>query len=247
MSRLVPLPLAGLALLLLASVAGAEVLPVDGPCRIKLRSGRVMEARGLEPVGEKAAFWRIRLDGNNALVVPARELRRVEVIAVEPEQPGIVPLEREGTLLADGEQAKGCDPARDPRLTRWDELLAGASQRHGLEVQLVRAVVAVESCGDPDAVSRKGAVGLMQLMPATAAGYGCANPRDPSANVEAGCAHLAYLQRKLGDVQLALAAYNAGERAVQRHQGIPKYRETQSYVKNVLAHRERLLQAEPAM
>ena len=132
-------------------------------------------------------------------------------------------------------------------MTRWDELLQRASKRHGLDVQLVRALVAVESCGNPDAVSRKGAVGLMQLMPATARDYGCSNPRDPSANVEAGCAHLARLVKKLVDLPLVLAAYNAGEGAVEKSKGIPKFRETQSYVTNVLAHRTRLSESPPAM
>ena len=236
-----------LALALSASGLRAEVLPVDGPCRIKLRSGRIMEALGLQPVGDGSAFWRINLGADDALVVPARELKRVEVLAFEPVTPGIVPLAREGSLVVDGELARGCDPSRDPRITRWGSLLQDASDRHGLDVDLVTALVAVESCGDPDAISRKGAVGLMQLMPATARDYGCANPRDPSANVEAGCAHLARLQRKLVDLPLVLAAYNAGEGAVQRSKGIPKYRETQSYVKNVLAHRQRLSEASPSM
>lgn len=236
-------------LALSAAVTGlrAEVLPVAGPCRIKLRSGRIMEARALQPVGDGSAFWRISLDGDNGLVVPARELKRVEVLAFEPEQPGIVPLTREGSLVVDGELATGCDPRRDPRITRWEGLLTAASERHGLDVDLVRALVAVESCGEPDAVSRKGAVGLMQLMPATARDYGCKDPRDPSSNVDAGCAHLARLQGKFVDLPLVLAAYNAGERTVERSKGIPKYRETQSYVKNVLAHRQRLSETEPQM
>lgn len=225
----------------------AEVLPVNGPCRIKLRSGRFIEARGLAPVDATAAFWRIQLDGESSLVVPARELKRVEVLAFEPEQVGIVPLAREGVLVPDGELARGCDPASDPRVTRWEPLLRDASARHGLDVDLVRAVVAVESCGDPDAISHKGAVGLMQLMPGTARDYGCTNPRDPSANVNAGCAHLARLQQRLVDPSLVLAAYNAGERAVERSKGIPNFRETQAYVRNVLAQHRRLRENPTAM
>ena len=114
-------------------------------------------------------------------------------------------------------------------------LAAAAARRHGLAPELVAAVAAVESAFDPAAVSPKGAQGLMQLMPATAASLGVADAFDPAANLDGGSRHLrALLQRYDGNLEKALAAYNAGEGAVQRHGGVPPYRETREYVKRVL-------------
>jgi soluble lytic murein transglycosylase len=96
-------------------------------------------------------------------------------------------------------------------------------------------VIQVESMWDPDAVSPKGAMGLMQLMPATAKGHGVTDPFDPAQNVEAGIAELSVQLRKHeNEISMALAAYNAGGVAVKRYKGIPPYRETMDYVKKVL-------------
>jgi len=114
-------------------------------------------------------------------------------------------------------------------------LAAEAAQRHGLDPALVLAVVSVESAFHPGAVSPKGARGLMQLMPPTAASLGVADPFDPVANLDGGARHLsALLVRYGGDLTKALAAYNAGERAVDRHGGVPPYSETRAYVSKVL-------------
>jgi len=100
----------------------------------------------------------------------------------------------------------------------------------------VEALVTVESGGNPRAVSRKGAQGLMQLMPQRSAELGVQNPFDPRQNVEGGVRHLRdLLQRFSGDVTLALAAYNAGEEAVRAHRGVPPYPETQEYVRRIRA------------
>ena len=115
------------------------------------------------------------------------------------------------------------------------ELAGAAARRHGLDPALVVAVVSVESAFRPGAVSPKGAQGLMQLMPRTARSLGVADPLDPAQNLDGGARHLGQLLDLYGgDLVRALAAYNAGQGAVQRHGGVPPYRETQTYVRKVL-------------
>ena len=117
---------------------------------------------------------------------------------------------------------------------RFDPIIRRIAAEQGLDATLVRAVVQVESAYQPRARSRKGAMGLMQVMPATARQYGVKNPYDPTANIEAGSKHLKSLLDRF-PLTLALAAYNAGEAAVQRFSGVPPYRETQQYVASILA------------
>jgi soluble lytic murein transglycosylase-like protein len=117
---------------------------------------------------------------------------------------------------------------------RFGESIAVAAMRHRLDPALVEAVIAAESGYDPLAVSPKGAVGLMQILPETAALMGLPAPADPAANLEAGCRYLAALQDNFGgDVELALAAYNAGPGAVRRWGTVPPYRETRVFVRRV--------------
>jgi hypothetical protein len=105
---------------------------------------------------------------------------------------------------------------------------------HGVDAKLVHAVIQVESAYQERARSRKGAMGLMQLMPATARQYSVVNPFDPASNIEAGVRHLKTLLQRF-PLTLALAAYNAGEAAVQRFHGVPPYPETREYVSRILA------------
>ena len=114
----------------------------------------------------------------------------------------------------------------------YAEIIDAAAAQYGVDPGLVRAVIAVESGYQPGAVSRKGAIGLMQLMPATARQYR-ADPLDPKANIEAGVKHLRSLLDRF-ETSVALAAYNAGEAAVLRYGGIPPYRETRDYVSRIL-------------
>jgi hypothetical protein len=120
------------------------------------------------------------------------------------------------------------------RSTPFGEVIEAVSQAHGVDPMLVRAVIEVESNYRPRAKSPKGAMGLMQLMPATARAYNVRNPYDPKANIAAGVKHLKSLIDKWG-VELALAAYNAGEGAVRKFNGIPPYRETRNYVSKILS------------
>ncbi len=119
-------------------------------------------------------------------------------------------------------------------------LIESAAGRYGLETALVKAVVKVESAFYPKALSGSGAMGLMQLMPATARELGVSDPWDPTANVDGGCRYLrAMLERFDGDLRLALAAYNAGPRSVEYYGAVPPYPETQRYVVLVLEHYRR--------
>jgi hypothetical protein len=114
-------------------------------------------------------------------------------------------------------------------------LAEAVARRHGLDPQLVSAVVSVESGFRAGAVSPKGAQGLMQLMPTTASSLGVGDAFDPEQNLDGGVRHLGSLLALYdGDVRRALAAYNAGEGAVARHNGVPPYAETQAYVRKVL-------------
>ena len=128
-------------------------------------------------------------------------------------------------------------PPDPERLQRYDHHIHEAAALYQLPVAFIRAVVRVESNFYADAVSNKGAVGLMQLMPQTAASMGVTDPYDPRQNVLGGARYLRVLANQFeGDLVLTIAAYNAGGGAVRRYEGVPPYRETRRYVRNVLQH-----------
>ncbi len=124
-------------------------------------------------------------------------------------------------------------PAAGPA-TAYDAIVRQVASRQGVDPGLVRAMITVESDWQPGATSPKGAMGLMQLMPATARQYQVRNPYDPRANIEAGVRHLRRLLDRYS-LRQALAAYNAGEAAVDHFRGVPPYPETRDYVARVLA------------
>ncbi|MBI4995950.1 MAG: lytic transglycosylase domain-containing protein [Rhodocyclales bacterium] len=133
------------------------------------------------------------------------------------------------------------------RRTRYNGLIDSVASQYGLQSELLHAVIAVESGYDPYARSRKGAGGLMQLMPGTAKRYGVTDALDPEQNIHGGARYLRDLMRLFnGDLSLVLAAYNAGENAVRRNRNrIPQYRETVEYVPKVLTHYRRNLGRQP--
>ena len=122
---------------------------------------------------------------------------------------------------------------RARRWTPFRHTVMNLSRKYGVDPYLVLAVIAVESDFQHQAVSRAGAIGLMQLLPETARRYQV-DPWDPYQNLYGGIRHLSYLLRRYRQLELALAAYNAGERAVEKYRGVPPYPETQRYVKKVL-------------
>jgi len=115
-----------------------------------------------------------------------------------------------------------------------EKLVKEAAERHQVDPALIRAVIETESNWNPAAISRKGALGLMQLIPTTAQRFGANGAFSPKQNVEAGVSYLkTLLERYNGNLDLALAAYNAGEGAVDRAHGVPSFRETRNYVQKV--------------
>lgn len=134
------------------------------------------------------------------------------------------------------ESGQPYNPSLLAKASQYDLIIEKAAANYSVEPNLLRAVIVVESGFNARAVSKKGAVGLMQLMPATARQYGAENAYDPMQNVHAGARYLRSLLDRYGaDLKLVLAAYNAGEDAVDRNGGrIPPYKETQAYVPRVL-------------
>lgn len=141
----------------------------------------------------------------------------------------------QGSAPAPAPMARETGP-RPVRKADYDQVVAEVSRAYGLDSALLHAVISVESRYNPKALSRKGAAGLMQLMPGTARRYGVTDAFDPAQNLRGGAGYLRDLLRLFdGDVSLALAAFNAGEQAVMKHgRRIPPYPETQSYVPRVL-------------
>jgi hypothetical protein len=144
---------------------------------------------------------------------------------------GVGSSSREALARSDGWLA-----ARVATPSLYDGVIADAARSNAIDPKLVKSVVLIESAFNPAAVSRKGARGLMQLMPDTALRYGVRNMFDPVENISGGARHLAYLLGLYnGDLTRALAAYNAGEAAVARYGGVPPYDETRLYVRKGLA------------
>lgn len=189
-----------------------------------LASGRALSVSGHRIEGRSVV---LTLRSGGEVVCDASLVARIEPDEVAwPQQVPAAPA-----LVVGGPAAEA------PSATPYEELIQPIAARHGVEPALVRAIVDTESGFAPRARSPKGAMGLMQLMPVTARQYALANPFDPSANLETGVRHLKSLLGRY-DMRSALAAYNAGEAAVRRFQGVPPFRETQDYVTRVLSRLE---------
>jgi soluble lytic murein transglycosylase-like protein len=147
-------------------------------------------------------------------------LVRNAVVPAKPVTPRLVP-----------QQAVSAQTSKPARAV--DEIIERAAQEHEVDPLLVHSIIKVESNYNQYAISHKGAEGLMQLMPSTARGLGVRNSFDAEQNILAGVKHFKYLQERFKDLRLALAAYNAGEGAVEKYDWIPPYPETQNYVYQV--------------
>ncbi len=186
-----------------------------------------------------AATWLLAPAGADtvqaATVYVYKDARGAALITDHPRSiPGYTLFRRYG--VDDGGRPYGDDsPGRLRALqSDYDAMIDRVAGMSGIDAALIKAVIHAESAFDPSAVSHKGAVGLMQLMAATADAYGVTDRRDPWQNLLAGATHLRDLLERYRDTSLALAAYNAGAEAVSRYGGIPPYSETRDYVRKVL-------------
>ena len=184
--------------------------------------------------------WKMAAIVIAAVVSLAARSSAEEIIAVVDRTGRRVFVNMEDTELRLAVERGGAQAAgrliekRKQALPGIDRHIENVARRHALDPELVRAVIQVESAWNPRARSRKGALGLMQLMPATGARYGVRDPFDPRENISGGARHLRFLLNRFGgDRRLALAAYNAGENAVDANRGVPPYRETHLYLERV--------------
>lgn len=202
-------------------VAGLVVAgPLSASAEIAvMESGKILYVDRFERFDEQVTLF---LTGGGEVTVPWEIIRN------------IVPNEIEkGVEQVEELQELGLFP-------HLQEFILPAATKYGVDPNLVAAVIWAESSGDPNAVSSKGARGLMQLMPETAKALGVNKVLDPRENVEGGTRYLRQmLDEQEGDLSRALAAYNAGPTAVKRHGGIPPYRETREYVGRVMRVYER--------
>jgi len=198
---------------LLSAPASAEIL--------LLTNGRTLSVSAARFDGESVV---LSMPGGGEVRV-AREIVH-ELIPDDPD------LARTLAVRALAQSPSGPRPQLDrPAIRR---LVDQVAERVGLDRKLAHAIVHAESNYKPFAISPRGAIGLMQIMPALVRQYGLDDPFDPTHNLEAGMKHLRGLLQRF-DIRRALAAYNAGEGAVTRHGGVPPYRETQDYVRRILA------------
>lgn len=195
-------------------------------CEAKLAvfvDGRVLKVRDAALKGDRI---RLVLPSGGLLLVPATRIDRV--VEDEVTEPVTVPAPRKPQCIATWQD----QPL--PEGTPFAREIREAARRANLHPWLLAALVQTESAFNPLALSRAGAAGLTQLMPAAASDHGVANVWDPEENLRGGAAHLRQLLDRYHDVVLALAAYNAGAATVDRSGGVPPYRETRGFLRRVL-------------
>ena len=233
----------GLLLSMLSAPSAAASLVV-------FEDGRHMRVSSYEVVDEDRLT--VGLVGGGSMTIPLDVVERI--VDEEYERPAPVPESAADGLASEAQRARrsvrafsdtlssspgssSSSPASSSFSSPFSTQILDAAKQHRIDPALIAAVIRAESNGYPHAVSRKGARGLMQLMPATARRLGVKAAFDPRENIRAGTAYLAELAERFGETNadLILAAYNAGEHAVEEYGGVPPYRETRDYVRRVLA------------
>jgi len=187
-------------------------MPLHAAELANLRNGFNIRHQHHETLGDTTRLYMSTDPAGGYVDVPSADIESFEPAPPEPQ-----------------ETAK---PAKAPDL---EAIVAAASNQHRIDADFIASVISAESANNPRAVSRKGAQGLMQLMPGTASKLGVKDSFDPAANVDGGVRYLRELLLLYnGDVAKALAAYNAGPQRVQQYQGVPPYRETHAYVARII-------------
>jgi len=214
--------------------AGALVALAAGPAAradlVIFDDGRVVKAASYRVLEVEVE---ISLPGGGSYWVDLNRVERIVEDEVEVAPDAVEALPVSPGLAYDLSYKEGRKPLFG---TPYDRLIEAEAKRHDVDAALVSAVIRAESNYQPRAVSRKGARGLMQLMPATARRLGVRRPFDPVANVRGGVKYLKELVARFDKrPELVLAAYNAGERAVESYGGVPPYRETVGYVRKILS------------
>jgi soluble lytic murein transglycosylase-like protein len=217
--------LALIAVFLLAGAAAPALAEL-----VIFQEGRVVKAASYRVVGDELE---IGLPGGGSYFVELSRVDRIVDDEVVVADVAVQVADKESTVAYDLSYREDRKPLFD---TPYDKLIAVEAKRFDVDASLVSALIRAESNYQPRAVSRKGARGLMQLMPATANRFSLSRPFDPVANVRAGVRYLKELLDRFDQrPELVLAAYNAGENAVDTYGGVPPYRETVGYVKRILS------------
>ena len=207
-------------------VIGYSLFPASASAEIVVfKNGRTMSVKSHKVVAEMAT---LSLRDGGEVTFPASIIERVEPDEVPYPEPA-------NAVATEVPQVAPADLVSDETLAArpFADVIATVAEAHDVDARLVHAVIEQESNYQARARSKKGARGLMQLMPGTARQYGVRDSYDPKSNIEAGVRHLKALLSRL-ELPVALAAYNAGEGTVQRYGGLPPYPETQAYVRNIL-------------
>jgi soluble lytic murein transglycosylase-like protein len=207
-----------------ASEASADI--------VVFKNGRTMSVKSCT-LGEDTATMTLREGGQ--VTFPAAIIARIDPDEVPYPEPALEPVTTVVEVPAPASTAYAYAAVPDEVLAArpFADLISSVAASHNVDKRLIHAVIKQESNYQARARSRKGAKGLMQLMPDTARQYGVRNSYDPKSNLDAGIRHLKDLMSRL-DLPLALAAYNAGEGTVKRYGGLPPFAETQNYVRSIL-------------
>jgi soluble lytic murein transglycosylase-like protein len=212
-----------------AALAGLLALPAQAEL-IVFSDGRITKADGYQVDGDEVE---IRLRGGGSYRVDAALVERIVEDEVEVSEVEVKEVGFDENVAYDLSYK---DERKPLFSSAYDAIIAAEAKKNGVDASLVSAVIRAESNYQPRALSRKGARGLMQLMPATARRLEVRKPFDPASNVAGGVKYLKELAERFKHrPELVLAAYNAGERAVESYGGVPPYRETIGYVKRILS------------